>query len=254
MEAASGRIGELVELERRPGPLDRDPLELPVGVDDHRVADRFEERQVGVAVGVGGRCGQVESLLLRELADRGGLSFAVCAAERASGVDAVDDLAGRADRAVEAELARELLDDLLQRCRDDVDGLAALAVALDELERLPIDEGLQNRLHCGGHEVAKVVDAEPLQHHQAVLRRLAHRLGARAARGEEQLPGGGLGELAAPDDAVLAERAGERERARASQQRAVEVEEGSGLGHASSLEVVSRTSRSGAGSPSARTP
>jgi hypothetical protein len=56
----------------------------------------------------------------------------VAAAERAAGVDAVDDLAGRADRAVEAELVGELLDDLLQRRRDDVDGLAALAVALDE--------------------------------------------------------------------------------------------------------------------------
>ena len=43
-------------------------------------------------------------------------------------VDAVLDLAGRADRAVEAQLGRELLDDLLQRGRHDVDGLAALAV------------------------------------------------------------------------------------------------------------------------------
>ena len=170
------------------------------------------------------------------------------AAERAAGVDAVDDLARRADRAVEAELARELLDDLLQRRRDDVDGLAALAVPGDELERLLVDERLQNRLHRGRDEVAEVVDAEALQDHQAVLRRLAHGLGARAARGEEELPGGGLGELAASDHAVLAERPGERERARAPQQRAVEVEEGSGAGHASSLEVARQ--RAGVTSPS----
>ena len=158
------------------------------------------------------------------------------AAERVAGVDAVDDLARGADCAVEAELARELLDDLLQRRRDDVDGLPTPAVAGDEAERLLVDERLQNRLHRSRHEAAEVVDAKALQHHQTVLRGLPHGLGARSACREEQLPGGGLGELAAPDHAVLAERAGERERVRAPQQRAVEVEKGSGLSHPASLD------------------
>ena len=159
------------------------------------------------------------------------------AAERAAGVDTVHDLARRADRAVEAELTREFLDDLLQGRRDDVDGLAALAVAGDEVERLLVHERLQDRLHGSRDEVAEIVDAKPLQHHQPVLGGLSHRLGAGSAGGKEQLPGGGLGELAAPDHAVVAERAGERERARTPQQGAVEVEEGSGPGHPASLDA-----------------
>ena len=109
-----------------------------------------------MAVGVGGRGRQVEPFLLGELADRSGLPLAVRAAERAAGVDAVDDLARRADRAVEAELARELLDDLLQRRRDDVDGLAALAVAGDELRAAPGRRAAsgpapsRSRRGCGG--------------------------------------------------------------------------------------------------------
>ena len=161
------------------------------------------------------------------------------AAERAAGVDAVHDLAGRPERAVEAELARDLLDDLLQRGGDDVDGLAALAMSLDEVERLLVDERLQDRLHRARDEVAKVVDAEALEDHQAVLGGLPDGLGAGAARGEEQLPGGGLRELAASDHAVLAEGPGERQRARTAEERAVEVEEGGG-GHESSVRTDSR--------------
>jgi hypothetical protein len=111
-------------------------------------------------------------------------------------------------------------------------------VPVGEPERLLVDERLQDGLHRGRDEVAQVVHAEALEDHQPVLRGLANGLGARSAGGEEDLPGRRLGELAAPDHAVLAERPGERERARAPQQRAVEVEEGGGAGHSSSVEVA----------------
>ena len=228
-----GRERGLVEAEDRPAAVERELSQPLVGVDDDRVADRFEERQVGVAVRVRGRGGEVVAVLGGERPERGCLPLAVRRPQRAAGVDAVHDLARRADRPVEAELARELLDDLLQRRRDDVCRLAAVAVLVGERERLPVDERLQHRLHCAGDEAAQVVDREAFQDHQAVLGRLPHRLRARPTRREEELPGRGLRQLPAADDAVLAECAGERERAGAPQQRPVEVEEGGSLHEAS---------------------
>ena len=49
---------------------------------------------------------------------------------------------------------------------------------------------------------------KPLEQHQPVLGRLAHRLGAGAAGDEQELPERRLGEIDVADHAVLAERAG----------------------------------------------
>jgi hypothetical protein len=46
------RIGTLAELENRPAAIRRDPAQVTVRIDDHRMPDGFEKREVGVAVGI----------------------------------------------------------------------------------------------------------------------------------------------------------------------------------------------------------
>jgi len=132
-----------------------------------------------------------------------------------AGVHAVDDLADRAERAVEAQLSRELVDDLLQRRRDDVDRLAALVVLSDEPNRILVDEGLEDRFHRVPNQLLELADAQALQDHHSVLGSLPHGRGARAAGDEEELPGRRLGKLGPSDQPALAEGTGKCERARA---------------------------------------
>src|SRR5205085_2037391 len=79
-----------------------------------------------------------------ELVQRDRLPFAVRGAQRAAGVNTVDDLARRSDRAVEPEIVRDVLHDLLQGRTDDVHLLAARAMALHEVDRLVVDQGTQH--------------------------------------------------------------------------------------------------------------
>ena len=116
-----GRIGELVELEHRPAAVFRDPPQLPVGIDDDGIPDRFEKRQIGVAVGVRGRRFEVEAFLRCELADARPPSRRR-ARRGASGRCRRRPRSRRSTRARRRSRApRDLLDDLLQRRRDDVD-------------------------------------------------------------------------------------------------------------------------------------
>ena len=141
------RVRLRAELEHRPPALACNVPQLPVGIDGDRMPDGFEERQVGVAVGVRRALGEVEASLLGELAHAVAL-FSACSARSAWPVYAPSlHLADRAERAVEAELVGDRLDDLLQRRRDDEDALAAFAMLLDEVQRLGIDERAEHRLH-----------------------------------------------------------------------------------------------------------
>ena len=79
------------------------------------VADRFEERHVGVRVGVRGRRGEIERLVPRQLGERVRFRLPVQPPLETTRVHAVAHLGTRRDRAGEAELPRDLLDDLLQR-------------------------------------------------------------------------------------------------------------------------------------------
>ena len=153
------------------------------------------------------------------------LAHPVGGAKRAARVDAVDDLAGRADRAVEAEVRRDELDDLLQRRRDDVDGLTAFAVPLDEPQRLGVDERAQHGLHRLADERLQLCDGKARQDHHPVLGRSPNTLGARAARDEQQLPERGLDEVEPRDDPARTKRRRKCENRRAADQRAIEVEE-----------------------------
>ena len=101
---------------------------------------------------------------------------------------------------------------------------------LDEAERLGVDERPQHRLERLDDELAQLLGRVALEDAQAVLGRRPHRLVARAARDEQELPGSRLQQLGPRDQAALAERAGERERRGAAQERPVEVEERGG-GH-----------------------
>ena len=151
-------------------------------------------------------------------------------AHRVPRVRAVAHLAHRPESAVEAEVVGDRLHDLQQRRGDDVDGLAALAVLLDQVERLRVDERAQHGLERLGDEIAQLAGSEAAQDEQSVLGGAPYGLVARAAQDEQQLPRRRLRQLAARDQPALAERAGERERRRSPQQRAVEVEE-RGRGH-----------------------
>ncbi len=113
------------------------------------------------------------------------------------GVDAVLDLADRAERAVETEIVGDRLHDLLERRGHDVHGLAAVAMALDEVERLGIDQGAQNPLHRVLDERAHLLRGEAAQDPQPVDSGAAHGLVTGAARHEEQLPRGRLRDLTA---------------------------------------------------------
>jgi hypothetical protein len=56
------RIGTLAELENRPATVCRDPSQVAVRIDDHRMPDGFEKREVGMAVGIGRALREVEAL------------------------------------------------------------------------------------------------------------------------------------------------------------------------------------------------
>ena len=99
-------------------------------------------------------------------------------------------------------------------------------MAPDEVERLGEDERLQHRFHRLSHELPQLLRPQAPQDDEPVLRGPLHRLVARAARDEKELPERRLGELRPRDQPALAERPGERERTRAPEQRPVEVEEG----------------------------
>ena len=108
-------------------------------------------------------------------ADAVRLASRVQRADRIAGVLAVDDLADRAERAVEAEVVGDRLHDLLQRRADDVHRLAALTVTLDEVERLRVDERAQHGFHRLGDELAHLLRRVAAQQDQAVLRGTTHR-------------------------------------------------------------------------------
>ena len=188
----------------------------------------LQERQVGVAVGVRRTGSQVEVLALGQIPHAVGLRLGVQPSQRATGVAAVPHFADRAERAVEAEVVGDRVDDLLQGGRDHVDALAPFAVALDEAQRLGIDERTQHGLHRLGDELAHVLDRVAGQNAEPVLGRAAHCLVARATGHEEELPERRLQQLTTGDHAAPAQRAGERESRGPAQKRPVEIEEGGG--------------------------
>ena len=209
MEAAHGRIRELAELEHRPArsaAIRRSSrsgltrrIRLLRGTADRWGCRSRPSRRPGRALAPRRARGSQRPSPCRALRAASGR----CRRRRRS---RTSSRSRRRSRALARALRRSPAASP-RRCRR----LAALAVPGNEVQRLLVDERLQNRLHRGRDEGAEVVDPKALQHHQAVLRRLAHGLGACSSRREEQLPGSRLRELAATDHAVLAERAGERE-------------------------------------------
>src|SRR5207244_10968701 len=134
------------DLEHRPPALHRDPAELAVGIDGDRPPDELEEREIRVAVGVGGAVGQVEAFPLRKLTDGVGLRLVSQRAQRPPCVGAVLDLADGAERSVETKVIGERVDYLLQRGRDYVDAVAALLVLTRERKRLVVDQRLERSI------------------------------------------------------------------------------------------------------------
>lgn len=195
------------------------------------MSHNLEEGEVARRVGVGRRASEVETVEPRELSHRLGLAGAMARAHRAARVHAVHDFADGAERAVELEVLGKRVDDLLERRRDNVDRLTTLAMLVGEVQPLGVDQRPEDGLDCVRYELPHLGLPEAVQDHQALLGRLAHPLCAHPARDEEQLPDGRLRQLNPPDYPVPAERAGERERARTAEQRAVEIEKGGGAGH-----------------------
>ena len=99
-------------------------------------------------------------------------------------------------------------------------------MALDEPQRLGVDERTQHRLHRLGHELAQLLGPVAGEDAQPVLGAPADGLVARAAGDEEELPGRGLQKLASRDHPALTKGAGKCEGGGPAQERPVEVEEG----------------------------
>src|SRR6185369_5531044 len=108
------------ELEHGPAALSGNPAQLAIGVDGKWTANSLQEREIGVAVGVRRALLEVEALVRGERTHAVGLGFGVQRPQGTSGVAAVPHLADRAESAVEAEIVRDRLHDLLQCGRDDV--------------------------------------------------------------------------------------------------------------------------------------
>jgi hypothetical protein len=111
---SAGRREELLEVEDRPTACLCHASQAAVRVDGHRLADRFEERKIVECIRITGRQPKLEPVAGGEFAYCFCLVSAVAGAQRPSGEDAVDDLARRADRPVEAEVVGDMLHDFLQ--------------------------------------------------------------------------------------------------------------------------------------------
>ena len=176
-------------------------------------------------VRVGGRDSQVDSLSRRELAHCIGLVIAVAWSERSSGEDPVDDLAGRSDACVEAEVVGDVLDDLLQARGDDIDTIAVLAVLFQQRNRLGVQQGTEDVLHRLTHDLLQCRDREPAKQSHPVDRSAAGPVDSRQQ--EQEPPERCTYEVSLSKKPAPAEQRGERERGRPADQRAVEIEEGS---------------------------
>src|SRR5262245_55309182 len=101
-----------LELEHRPGTLGRDIPPPAIRVDDDRMSDRLEERQIGVAVGVRRALREVIALALGESTYAIGLCLRMERPHGTAGVLPVLHLDDGAERTVEAEVLCDRVDDL----------------------------------------------------------------------------------------------------------------------------------------------
>src|SRR5581483_4153679 len=128
------------EAADRPAAPRGDRREAPIRVRRPRPADRFEQREVLVAVGVEEALPELAALLARERARRERLAAAVARRpEVASGEASVLDLEPRAEDVRDLELARERLDLVAGRRRDERERVPAAAVRLHDGARLGVD-------------------------------------------------------------------------------------------------------------------
>jgi len=148
-----------------------------------------------------------------------------------TGIDAVARLGTRPNGAGKAEPIRDLLNDLLQSSRRDVDGLALRGVEGGKVECLAIYQRLQRRVPRFGSDLAHEIDRKPLEYRHPSVGRLPDAAMTRPEPNEHELRNRSRGELPAADKPAPPEGRGEREGARARDQRSIEVEE-RGPGHA----------------------
>ncbi len=149
---------EPLEAHRLPSLLLGDLRQGRVGVDDDRVADRAQHRQVGerVRVGVGG--GEVDVVLGGEGLHRLDLARAVdegtveAAGEVAVGVD----LVAGADPALHAEHLGQRLDHAVAGGADDEGGAPGVLVAVDLVEHLRVDARQDRRHHLRAHPLDRL--------------------------------------------------------------------------------------------------
>jgi hypothetical protein len=108
-----------------------------------------------------------------------------------------------------------------------------------EIERLAVDERLEDGLHRLLHDLSHLGHLDSGEHPHRALRSSKHPGLARAEAGEEELGEGGPYELSPPDESPTPKDPRERERARPRQQRSVQVEE-RGSRHTASLRAPAR--------------
>ena len=220
------------EAQCRPTSRTCDPSELAVGVHRDGVADRFEERNVGVRVGVRGRRGEIQRLIPSKFGESVRLRLPVQPLLQTTRVHAVTHLSTRRDHAGEAEPAsrppRPPHATPLTRCTP-----AHLSPRAPRRGRAPLGRRAAGAPTPTPRRRSRASPRpEPAKDRHGAVRRLPDTALPRTEAREHELRDSRLRHVAAPDQAALAERAGERQRARARDQRTVEIEE-RGPGHAS---------------------
>ena len=189
------------------------------------MADGLQHRQVGFRVGVRIRLREVDAVALGDLPDRLRLPTAVReGSRRPSRVTAVADLRAEADAAVEAEHVREHLRQLLGRRGNDVDGPAGVLMAVRLSEHLRVHARQHTRENVG-REARQVDHPQPgdrLEH--ARLELLCPLVGG-PAHAKAQVRPQVARELPAAHHPRSVSRPPEVDRARALDERLIEIEE-----------------------------
>ena len=223
--AADDGLGALAEHHHRPARWPATRSSLASGFTATGWPTASQHRQVAGTVAVGPALVEVEALPAGEFLD--GLHLAGAVAERAgqlAGVHAVDDRAAGADAGGHAQRLGQRLDQLDRRGGDDVRGAAGVAVLLEQAHRLRAHLGHQLR-HDVGVERDEVVEAHALHRAEDAVAHAFRGLVAGARELERHRPGRVAHELVRGHQLAAPGSDAEHERAGATDQRAVEVEE-----------------------------
>ena len=130
----------LAERQLRPAAQPGDLAQPAIGIDNVRVADGFQQRQIGYRVAVGVTVAELVTALNCKLADMIGLCLAICVEIDGAVVPPVGDPQPGCYHCGGTKHRADRPDDLLTGSTDDNDVVAVSSVALQQSARLGVDE------------------------------------------------------------------------------------------------------------------